>query len=103
MHNVLDTSTCPCCGSGAEVIELTSGMSPDVLHTYYVQCRLCGLRTRTFSNKSDATNAWNTRVNQQDLSDVVATLRDENSRLWELYDKMHKDDKDDDESKQYVG
>ena len=100
MYNVLCTSTCPCCGSDAEVLELTSGVSPDVTLKYYVQCRLCGLRTRTFSNKSDAVNAWNTRVKQPDLSDVVETLRNENSKIWGLYYRTHKDDG---KSKQYVG
>lgn len=99
--NTLSPSTCPCCGSDAEVFELTSGVSPDVIHTYYTQCRLCGLRTRTFSNKSDAINAWNTRVKPNDLSGVVDTLKYERTHLWGLLYQNSKGVTDD--SKQYVG
>ena len=93
---------CPCCGgSQINLVESKHGMSPDTVDMYYVTCTLCGLRTRTFGSKCDAANAWNTRPQPQDKSEVIEALRDENTRLLKLLCENNKLTSD--ETKQYVG
>lgn len=102
MYDMFDMKDCPCCGGSLiNIVESKHGMSPDTVDMYYVTCTLCGLRTRTFGSKCDAANAWNTRSQTQDQSEVVASLRDENAKLLNLLCESNK--LTNDETKQYVG
>lgn len=60
---MLDIKKCPCCGGPAEVIKETYLMKFAMLDipTYRVVCADCGLSTKAFFEKDDATIAWNKR------------------------------------------
>lgn len=56
MKNRQFIKRCPMCGSKASLI-------PDRTR-WFIQCRKCGVRTKSYTNESSATYTWNNRVNE---------------------------------------